>query len=153
MKKKRNAVLVLICLLLAGCLLGWNAFSHYSIALEANWGFALPFKALYRELYAKDSGPSFHGDGIRYHVYSYKYEDYIDLMFAWKGTEGSTIYNKPYSQEVTQWLNEIEVPDEWHPDYDKGNCGYWYKSRQDNSQIIVIWNQMLNRLYIAEHFI
>ncbi len=151
--KKKKIYIVLLCLILAAGILGWNWLGNYSRVLDANWGFSLPWKALYREIYQQDSGPSFHGDGIRYHVYSYQYEDYIDLMFAWMGQDGDALYGKSYSQSIAQWLTELNVPQQWQPDYDNGNAGFWYKSQHDNSQIIVVWNQTLNRLYIAEHFL
>ncbi len=151
--KKKRLILILLCLLVILGYIGWKVLSDYSLALEANWGFSLPFKARYQLIYEKDSGPSFHGDGIRYHVYSYRYEDYIDLMFPWEGRERNTIYNKTYSEEVSQWLDRIEVPDQWRPDYDNGNCSYRYRRKEDNSQIIIVWNSTLNRLYIAESFI
>lgn len=151
--RKKRLLLIILCMLCVLCILTWEYLSDYSTTLKANWGFSLPVQARYKELYAKDSGPSFHGDGIRYHVYSYKHEDYIDSMFAWSDKQGNTVYNKTYSQEISQWLDGIDAPDKWRPDYDNGNCRYWYKSQHDNSQIIVIWNQTQNRLYIAEHFI
>ncbi len=152
MKKKRIRILV-ICLVLIAGYLGWKSFSSYSRTLDANWGFSLPFKALCREIYEESDPSSFHGDGIRYHVYSYKYEDYIDLMFAWRGPEGPTIFNESYPDAVESWLDQIDVPSEWRPNYSVHDCSYWYMSQHDNSQIIIVMDQELNRLYIAESFI
>ena len=141
MKQKRILIPVFACtLIVAGCI-GWNVLTDYARVLNANWGISLPFKALCSEVYEKDSGASFHGDGIRYHVFSYKYEDYIDLMFAW----GS---NSRYSDTVEEWLDEIEVPEEWRPDYER--CFCWDKVQNDNDQLIIFWDNDKNQLYIVE---
>ena len=55
----------------------------YSRVLQANWGVALPAEALLTEEHEQDSGASFHGDGIRYHVYSYADADPIRTMLLW----------------------------------------------------------------------
>ena len=120
--------------------------------LEANWGFELPVKALCKEVYSEDTGPSFHGDGIRYHVFSYRYEDYIDLMFAWSGNlENRTLFYQSYSDAADMWLGELGIPQKQYPDYDA--CFCWYKNERDNSEIIIFWNPEINRLYIVENII
>ena len=74
-------VVVLLCILGFAAFMGWRVMSDYNRALNANWGFKVPWQSKYSEIYKTDSGPSFHGDGLRYHVYSYKYEDFIDLEY------------------------------------------------------------------------
>lgn len=150
--KKRTKVILSICTILIIAIFIWRAIvPSYSGVLEANWGFELPISALCSEIYEKDEGPSFHGDGIRYHVYEYRYEDYIDLMFAWDSSENTSIYGKTYSQEADSWLDRLEVPVEWYPNYE--DCFYHYKAQDDNSQLLIVWDPELNRLYIAESFI
>ena len=149
MKKKRMILSLAACILIIGSCIGWRIFSDYSRVLNANWGISRPYKALYSEVYAKDSGVN--GDGIRYHVFSYKYEDYIDLMFAWSSNNNrKTLFHDSYSEAAEEWLDEIEVPFEWRPDYEK--CFYWYKAQEDNSQLIIFWDDNANRLYIVEEF-
>lgn len=151
MKKKRIVIVIAVCILVAFCCIGWRVFSNYSRIIEANWGITLPWKARLTEVYQQDSGPSFHGDGVRYHVYSYKYEDYIDLMFAWPPTEYPTNFYATTSEAAEAWLDEIVVPAEERPDY--ANCSSWHKSQEDNSEIIFFWDSEQNRLYIVENFI
>lgn len=151
MKKKRIVLAAVAVILIAGCCIGWKVFSAYSRVIEANWGITLPWKARLTEIYEKDSGASFHGDGVRYHVYSYKYEDYIDLMFAWPPTEYPTIYYGTTSEAAEAWLDEIDVPAEERPDYEK--CSSWHKSQEDNSEIIFFWDSEQNHLYIVENFL
>ena len=151
MKKKRILLVVLVTLIS-----GWTIYKSivpsYSSVLEANWGVELPIKALCKEVYKADTGPSFHGDGIRYHVFSYRYEDYIDLMFAWSGNlENKTLFYRSYSEASDIWLDELDIPEEQYPDYDA--CFCWYKSEHDNSEILIFWNPEINRLYIVENII
>ena len=151
MKKKKKLLLIIVVLISV-----WTIYRSivpsYSSVLEANWGFKLPVKALCKEVYSEDTGPSFHGDGIRYHVFSYRYEDYIDLMFAWSGNlENRTLFYQSYSDAADMWLGELGIPQEQYPDYDA--CFCWYKNAHDNSEIIIFWNPEINRLYIIEKMI
>ena len=147
MKKKRLILAIAACLLIGIV----SVFSDYSRVIELNWGITLPWKARLTEIYNKDSGASFHGDGVRYHVYSYKYEDYIDLMFAWPPTEYPTNFYKTTSKAAEVWLDEIDVPTEERPNYT--DCCSWHKSQKDNSEIIFFWDSEQNLLYIVENFI
>lgn len=150
-RKKRIIIIVLICVVLLLSIIGWQVMNDYSRVLMANWGFELPAHARCRELYTKDSGPSFHGDGIRYHVFSYQYEDFIDTMFVWTGNDHATLYSGSLSEAAETWLDEIDVPEAWRPDY--ANCLYRYRSQEDNSEIVVFWYAEENRLYIVESFL
>lgn len=68
-KKRLSIVLVCVIVLCAGMFLMRNLLSDYNTTLEANWGISIPSKSHYSEIYSKDDGPSFHGDGIRYHIF------------------------------------------------------------------------------------
>ena len=149
---KKRIITVVACILLLVGIVCWQVMPpSYSRIIESNWGITLPWKARLTEIYEKDSGASFHGDGVRYHVFSYKYEDYIDLMFAWPPTEYPTNYYATTSEAAEAWLDEIAVPAEERPDYAK--CSSWHKSQEDNSEIIFFWDSEQNRLYIVENFI
>ena len=150
--KKRRILLVVLVMLISVRTIYKSIVPSYASVLEANWGVELPIKALCKEVYKADTGPSFHGDGIRYHVFSYRYEDYIDLMFAWSGNlENETLFYQSYSEASDIWLDELDIPMEQYPDYDA--CFCWYKSEHDNSEIIIFWNPEINRLYIVENII
>ena len=150
--KKKKILLVIIVVLVTVWTIYRAIIPSYSSVLEANWDIELPVKALCKEVYSEDTGPSFHGDGIRYHVFSYRYEDYIDLMFAWSGNlENRTLFYQSYSEAADIWLGELGIPQEQYPDYD--SCFCWYKNEYDNSEIIIFWNPEINRLYIVEDII
>ena len=149
---KKKAVLTVTILMVLIVVVGiTRLFPSYASTIKSNWDISLPIKAVLTETYEKDSGASFHGDGIRYHVFSYKYEDYIDLMFAWTPNEHKTNFYPTTREAAEVWLNEIDVPADERPDYSK--CYFWSKSQEDNSEIIFLWDNELNKLYIIENFI
>lgn len=150
MKKKRVTLIILVLVLAAAAII-WQLVPSYSSVLEANWGFELPVKALCRQVYEADTGASFHGDGVRYHVFSYRYEDYIELMFAWRHMESATLYYGSYSEAANQWLAELDVPQGQCPNFE--DCFYWYKSENNNSEILVFWDPSGNKLYIVENLL
>ena len=90
MKKKKILLVIIVALVTA-----WTIFQSiipsYSSVLEANWGIELPIKALCKEEYEADTGPSFHGDGIRYHVFSYTNSSEIEKMLPWSDLNGNTL--------------------------------------------------------------
>ena len=147
-KRKRTLLIIVAVFILVAICVPKTPF--YSVAMEANWGISLPYKALCSEIYAEGSGPSFLGDGIRYHVFKYKYEDYIDLMFAWSATEHEKLHYGSVSEAADAWLDEIEVPKDKRPDYYV--CGSWHRSKEDNSEIIFFWDSEQNLIYVVENF-
>ena len=150
MKKRALTIAVILIVILTGIGI-LKLFPSYASTIKSNWDISLPIKAVLTETYEKESGASFHGDGVRYHVFSYKYEDYIDLMFAWTPNEHKTNFY-PTTREATEaWLDEIDVPADERPDYSK--CYSWSKSQDDNSEIIFLCDNELNKLYIVENFI
>ena len=149
--KKKAIITVAAFIILIAVLSILRLFPSYASTIKSNWDISLPIKAVLTETYEKDSGSSFHGDGVRYHIFSYKYEDYIDLMFAWTPNEHKTNFYPTTREAAEAWLDEIDVPAEERPDYEK--CCSWSKSKVDNSEIIFLWDNELNKLYIIENFI
>lgn len=125
--------------------------NNYSKLLYENWGIKIPATAHCRQIYEMDSGPSFHGDGIRYHIFSYKNEDDIKDMLAWRSDEGITIFNQSYSEAVNAWLDRITVSYSHRPNYNE--CCYWYQTKDDNSEVLVLWDKSQSKLYIVESFL
>lgn len=150
MKKKVISIItiILICAIAFGILRHLN--SNYSMVLKMNWGFQMPVKSKCIEIYEQDTGDSFHGDGKRYHVFSYKSEDGVEAMFTWSSEEKKTIYHSCYSDAVNEWMDEINVSDEQYPDFSQ--CLWWYDKQEDNSEIIVMWDSQAKKVYIAESF-
>ena len=149
--KKKAIITVVACIILFAVLSILKLFPSYASTIKSNWDISLPIKAVLTETYEKDSGSSFHGDGVRYHIFSYKYEDYIDLMFAWTPNEHKTNFYPTTREAAEVWLDEIDVPADERPDYSK--CCSWSKSQDDNSEIIIFGDNELNKLFIVENFI
>ena len=160
MKKKRILLAILVALISTWTIYKSIAPSYFSV-LETNWGIELPVKAICKEVYSEDTGPSFHGDGIRYHVFSYFKSSEIEKMLPWSDVNGNTLawsqtqgeekHYQTYHEATDLWLSELEIPQEHYPDYD--SCFYWYENEHDNSEIIIFWNPEINRLYIVENII
>lgn len=141
---------VVLCAIIVGALFTWKSLSDYSRVLKTNWDITLPQGSRYSEIYGK-SADSFHGDGIRYHVFTYKNAEPIDQMFVWQTEEQKTNYCDSYSEAVNKWLNELSIPAKERPNY--AECVYWYQSKNDGSEIIILWDKSQDRLYIVESFL
>ena len=140
------SVFTIILFSLLGIII-YNNLSNYSNVLKINWNIELP-KNTIKEIYSANSDSSFHGDGIRYHIFSYKNENKIEELFNWSIEEKETIFYSSYSESVNNWLNNIKVSKENYPNY--SNCKYWYDKQDDNSEIIILWDSKENKLYIVE---
>lgn len=151
MKKKLIILISTVLILSIAFIAMWNFRSDYSKVLQANWEFYIPAEAKYSQSYTKDSGSSFNGDGIRYHIFNYENEEYIENLFAWMSEEKATLFSSSFSEATTLWLKEIEVPVEYYPNYE--NCLYWYQAQEDNSELIVCWGKDKKCLYIIESFL
>ena len=109
MKRKRIiitlSVVAAVLVILFGGIVIRNRLNDYSHILRLNWNLILPSDSGCSEIYSDDSGPSFHGDGIRYHVFNYENETAIDTMVDWQLTEGKTRFRMDYSETVVEWLD------------------------------------------------
>lgn len=146
-------LIAILCIVVLGiATIGiWKHFTAYNTTLQANWEISIPSKAHYSETYSKDLGGGFHGDGIRYHIFSYKDLTPISEMLSWETDEENSLFYGRYSNAVNTWLDEIDVPLEYRPDYSA--CLYWHDTRNDNSEIIILWNKGNNTIYVVESFL
>ena len=144
----KRGIIVIVMMLAAAVFFGGCGMSALSFgaALKANWGITLPSAAGSEEVYSMESDASFHGDGIRYHVLSYKDEDSIEMMLKWDDEDGTA-----HSENCESWLDRIEVPADMRPVYE-GSLS-WYKKQTDNSEIVVLLDKEQERLYITESFL
>lgn len=118
----------------------------YAATLDANWGVELPSGARFYELYTNDGDASFHGDGVRYRVLSYEDGDAVAAMLDWSGPAASF----PDVRDVEAWLDALEVPPAFRPDYDA--CSWWRAAQDDGSELAAFWDADEGRVYIAESF-
>lgn len=148
MKNKKLFIIIGIMLLIF--IIFYFLYTDCLIAMKLNWKISIPYMSFYRETYHKDSGPSFFGDGTRYHVFSYKNEKYIEKMFEWQNEEKTTEIRSSYSEFIKTELDRIEVPKKESPNYSK--CKYWYIKDLDD-EIVICWNEDENKLYVIELFV
>ena len=146
---KRNIIIVIS--LIVVILFIYNKLTNYSTALKLNWNIKLPSSAKITEIYENSAEPNCLGDGVRYHIFSYKKEELIKKMFNWSTEETELLYCDSYSQCINEWLNKIETPKEYFPDC--STCKYWYDKQEDNSEIIIIWDDKKDKLYVIESFL
>lgn len=155
MKKKTVLIIFIVNMLVAALAIGgfkiWHRMNDYDWVLEANWHLTLPKEAKCHEIFEQNDEPSFHGDGFRYHVFSYQDEATIETWLPWKEEEGTTKFHGLYAQSAEAWLDAIFVPAEQRPRYE--GSVYWYEKQDDNSEILVIWNRDEQLLYIVESFL
>lgn len=126
---------MLTILLLTSC-----AIRSYGEIMEANWDLSLP--GGYRQVYETDTGPSPHGDGIRYHVFSYPAD-----------TEGFPLWSADpakYAPIAQGYLDTLAVPEAERTEFSQ--CACYFQQRDDNSRLYLFWEEGSGKLYIVEWF-
>lgn len=109
--------------------------------INMNWNLNLPRN--YEEIYYKDSGPSFNGDGERYSIFKYENLEEVNYLIDWQDKNNSIEIN------MISILRKLEVPEEYYPNYNS-NFKYYYYMKEDNSKIYMILDINLNKFYIVE---
>lgn len=127
----------------------FHVVTRYSSVIKTNWDISIPGN--YKEIYESDSGSSFHGDGIRYHVFQYKNGEKIDSLLSWSREDKATVFSENQREAAEKWLDEIQVPQEERPDYDA--CVFWYQEKEGNCEMILFWDQEDLKLYVVESFL
>lgn len=148
---KKRIIIISSIIIIIGLIIGWKSSSNYSTTLKENWDFTLPTESHYSQIYSQNSENNFHGDSIRYHVFSYQNDKPIENMFKWQSLEQKTIYYDSYHEAIHHWLNEIDVPLEKRPT--NKDYLYWYQSQNNHNEIIVLWDKNQQKLYIVESFL
>jgi len=145
--RKQNLVIVTCLILIIILIIRFGAyFINYGIAIKANWGIWLPRG--FKEIYSTDSGPSFFGDGERYHVFYYR-----------KGLKEKELEKFNYSKntsletEVENILESLQVPDNDRPDFTEEYYWYYQDDKDDpRDKLYIIYFVRYNKMYIVEEF-
>lgn len=119
-----------------------HLYSHrsYLEVVRLNWGIELPKDG--NEIYSTDSGPSFHGDGVRFHIFQYNHE----LTFPDRETETSSIEN------VSALLTQLAVPLEHRPDLDHVTLVELHAKKDQRNTLYLLYDTEEQRLFILENF-
>ena len=159
-KMKKKTIWIISWLVLIALIIVWffayKEMTDYTNIIRLNRWIEIPKEAKYQEIYSKDSWESFHWDGIRYHVYSYEDEEEIESMIDWQKLHSEnvvipTVFYDSYMEAIINWLNELEINDEYVPlitDFES----VYYEKKEDNSEIIIIKSKK-KILYVIESFL
>lgn len=74
----------------------------------------------------------------------------IEGVLAFSPKDGDNYKQGTYSQVAELWLDEIEVPSEWRPDY--AACSYYYVVGKEPNEALFMWNSDEKKLHIVESF-
>lgn len=104
-----------------------------------NWNIRLPFGS--KLVYELDSGASFQGDGVRYHVFRYKSDTSLADCLDWQEPSADA------AEDANSILDEIDVPEERRTNFSK--CPFWYGQQADSTRIYIFWEKVT--LYVVEY--
>lgn len=146
MKRKLISIIsILLMILFAIMYIKEKLKTPYDEIIYLNWQINLPTE--YEEIYSLDSGPSFHGDGERYHIFQYKKEDRIGVFLFWENRK-----NREIEKEVKEILWSLKVPKDKKPNFQKPYY-YYIKRKIDFSNIYLIFFMDTKKLYIIERLL
>lgn len=139
---------ILVILLVIAAIWGFRYFifldkdkdnpSYFKI-IEKNWDVSLPKGCI--EVYKTDEGPSFFGDGVRYHVFRYENDiTWNEPFYALKVGEDD-------KEEILKILSNLKIDKEFYIDFDNINYGLIKKKRNSTLYVYYSANKML---YVIE---
>lgn len=146
---KRNIILIssvftiLIFILIVGIVELTFIGKGYSEILKANWDINLP--AGYELVYEKDSGPSFLGDGERYHIFRYEHAERVNHYIGWYKGNSAVL-----ESEAGEVLKALDIPEDMLPDFTK-EYKYYMKRDKDSSKLYLIFYEDSKEVYIIEN--
>ena len=151
MKRLKLCLLALIiCFGLCGCEgIGFTSIRRYADCMNRNWHLNLPETDV--EIYVKNSGASFTGDGIRYHILQYDEEsaDIILKSFDWEAGE----LNSELADKMEEWLDSIDVPLEDRPKRNEWKHTTLLRKECNRDHLIMFFDEDTNQLYVVEYFL
>ena len=148
---KHWAVLLALCIAIPAVRLGWQRATDYSRILQANWGVSLPRSSGFQLICERDQGPSFHGDGLRCHVYAVQSAKPVDDWLDWRREPQGTKYQGTVDKAAGLMMDKLGVGPLFRPDL--WDLPYWYERHPDNSELIIFWDRPAQRLYVLESFL
>ncbi len=145
---KKNKVKFLILIVFVFLFLKTCQNYSYILELKAHWNINVPIAN--RIIYTADSGPSFHGDGVRYTILHFKNTKKIEKMFEWKKSiSDSDIKNFKNDLESINVIDNEMIVDFNNPE----NLYYIIVGDDQMSTIHLIYNKSEKRLYYLEHIV
>ena len=117
--------------------------------MNINWHLSLPETDV--EIYVKNSGASFTGDGIRYHILQYDEESAAIILksFDWEAGE----LDSELAIKMNEWLDDIEVPSEERPKQNEWKHTTLLRKEDNRDRLIMFFDESTNQLYVVEYFL
>lgn len=154
MRNKRHRWILIAFLVIGILYVAYQAFvwTRYVHVIKLNWNIEFPIWGC-REIYNIDSGPSFHGDGMRYHIFQCSDREDIWGAVPWTEQEGQNRHGESFRAVTVEWLDVLEVPIEYRPNYPVSDYYFYYDIQSDNSEIVIYFDEEEIKLYIIESFL
>lgn len=151
MKRLKLCIMTLIiCFSLLGCKgIDFTLPRRYAHCMNSNWHLSLPETDV--AIYRKDSGVSFTGDGIRYHILQYDEKNAAIILknFDWQAGE---LYSE-LADKMEEWLDDINVPSEDRPKQNEWKHTTLLRKEDDRDRLIMFFDEGTNQLYVVEYFL
>ena len=151
MKRLKLCIMALIiCFGLYGCKgVGFTSTHRYAHCINSNWHLSLPETDVV--IYVKNSGASFTGDGIRYHILQYDEENAAIILksFDWKAGE----LDNELAVKMEEWLDDIDVPSEERPKQNEWKHTTSLRKEDNRDRLIMFFDENTNQLYVVEYFL
>ena len=132
-----------LVLWLGYALMGWMGGRDSAAGYEKRW--EIEFSSEWKEVCHADSGPSFHGDGMRYGIY----ENVSEGSIAELGCSFVRGKNDAVAEEFQDVTEALETEDKNQPDFTKDFA--WARlAKEDGSFLILLFFPEDNRMFLAE---
>lgn len=132
-----------LVLWLGYALMGWMGGRDSAAGYEKRW--EIEFSSEWKEVCHADSGPSFHGDGMRYGIY----ENVSEGSIAELGCSFVRGKNGAVAEEFQDVTEALETEDKNQPDFTKDFA--WARlAKEDGSFLILLFFPEDNRMFLAE---
>ncbi|WP_308857524.1 hypothetical protein [uncultured Oscillibacter sp.] len=136
----------LILLLTGGSLRPLLVRRDYTAVVKLNWDLALPES--WEEVYKADSSPSFHGDGMRYHVLQYAVGSGIESALAWQAPP----VDVSEAEAMETLMDGLDVPDRLRPDLESCRWHTAVDPSDSRDHLYLLFDPSTLELYILEFF-
>lgn len=136
----------LILLLTGGSLRPLLVRRDYTATVALNWDLSLPES--WEEIYKTDSGPSFHGDGTRYHVLQYAVGSGIESALAWQAPP----VDVSEAEAMETLMDGLDVPDRLRPDLESCRWHTAVDPSDSRDHLYLLFDSSTLELYILEFF-
>lgn len=146
MRRKLFGIFLLVPVLVAAAVFLTSVFSGgYERIIGLNWSLSLPRSD--DCLYEADSGESFQGDGLRYHVLEYEPDSGLAEALE-KQTEECAAAD---CAALKIW-ESLSVPRDWRPDPEACRCFTKAHPTDGRNELWLLLSADGTRLYAAESF-